>query len=65
LRRSAIGAEDEKIRTLRPLEQEFGLVNLARLTARDLPEQTAFILDGVRQSYAETGALMDRIAAFL
>jgi hypothetical protein len=36
-----------------------------RLTARDLPEQTAFILDGVRQSYAETDALMDRIAAFL
>ncbi|MEI2733707.1 MAG: class I adenylate-forming enzyme family protein [Rhodoblastus sp.] len=48
------------------LDQEFGLVaDLVKLTARDLPDQTAFILDGRRQSYAETVKLMDRVAAAL
>ena len=48
------------------LEQEFGLVaDLVKITARDLPDQTAFILDGRRQSYAQTIVLMDRVAAAL
>jgi acyl-CoA synthetase (AMP-forming)/AMP-acid ligase II len=48
------------------LDQEFGLVaDLVKLTARDLPDQTAFVLDGRRQSYAETVKLMDRVAAAL
>ena len=48
------------------LEQEFGLIaDLVRLTARDLPDQTTFVLDGVRQSAAETVKLMDRVAAAL
>jgi hypothetical protein len=40
----------KSMNTTEPLELEFRLVDLVRLTARDLPEQTAFILDGVRQS---------------
>ena len=48
------------------LEQEFGLIaDLVRLSARDLPDQTTFVLDGVRQSAAETVKLMDRVAAAL
>mgnify|MGYP000927472809 CR=1 FL=1 len=48
------------------LDREFGLVSdLVRLTARDLPDRPAFILDGVRQSYGETVKLMDRVAAAL
>ncbi len=48
------------------LDQEFGLVvDLVKLTARDLPDHTAFILDGRRQSYAETVKLMGRVAAAL
>ena len=48
------------------LEQEFWLIaELVRLTARDLPEHATFILDGVRQSYAQTVGLMDRVAAAL
>ncbi|HMN72847.1 MAG TPA: class I adenylate-forming enzyme family protein, partial [Rhodoblastus sp.] len=48
------------------LDQEFGLVaDLVKLTARDLPDHTAFILDGRRQSYAETVKLMARVAAAL
>ena len=48
------------------LDKEFGLVaDLVKLTARDLPDHTAFILDGRRQSYAETVRLMARVAAAL
>ena len=48
------------------LDREFGLVvDLVKLTARDLPDHAAFILDGRRQSYAETVRLMDRVAAAL
>ena len=48
------------------LDKEFGLVaDLVKLTARDLPDHTAFILDGRRQSYAETVKLMARVAASL
>ncbi|MFV0279670.1 MAG: class I adenylate-forming enzyme family protein [Rhodoblastus sp.] len=48
------------------LNQEFGrIVDLVKLTAHDVPGHTAFILDGVRQSYAETVVLMDRAAAAL
>ncbi|MFO1167607.1 MAG: class I adenylate-forming enzyme family protein [Rhodoblastus sp.] len=48
------------------LDKEFGLVaDLVKLTARDLPDHTTFILDGRRQSYAETIKLMDRVAAAL
>ena len=48
------------------LDKEFGLVvDLVKLTARDLPDHAAFILDGRRQSYAETVKLMDRVAAAL
>ncbi|MDE2364280.1 MAG: acyl--CoA ligase [Hyphomicrobiales bacterium] len=48
------------------LDQEFGLIaDLVKLTARDLPDQTNFILDGRKQTYAETAELMDRVAAAL
>ena len=48
------------------LDKEFGLVaDLVKLTARDLPDHTTFILDGRRQSYAETVKLMARVAASL
>jgi long-chain acyl-CoA synthetase len=48
------------------LDQEFGLIaDLVKLTARDLPDHSAFVLDGAKQSYAQTVALMDRVAAAL
>jgi len=48
------------------LDKEFGLVaDLVKLTARDLPDRTAFVLDGRRQSYAETVRMMGRVAASL
>jgi long-chain acyl-CoA synthetase len=48
------------------LDQEFGLVaDLVKITARDLPDRTAFACEGARQSYAETVKLMDRVAAAL
>ncbi len=48
------------------LEQEFGTIaDLVKLTARDLPDHAAFIMDGRRQTYAQTVVLMDRVAAAL